>query len=321
MVVKFIIVFNLFLNLSLLSCSNHFEHEKFQIVHIVDSIGEQMLLNQPSAVWNYKIIETNDLLQLNIESDQKAAIELLKEKLKREYPDLQLHVTFLSHRVLKDYPFGLINISAGNIRKSPRHNTELITQELMGTPVKILQQENGWFLIQTPNGYMGWIDAPGISLRTEIEMKNLSNQTFGIFTKQFGLVYKSKDRSEVVSDVVLGNILKVTQNLVGFYAVELPDGRKGFIEKEGIIGLKSIFYQSQINTDDLVKLAKTFMGVSYLWGGKSSKAIDCSGFTSIIYFFSGIILQRDASQQIKYGELVDTEEGFSNLYQYSKWPL
>ncbi len=313
MFVKFIIIFNSFLNLVLLSCSNHFEQDKYEIAHIVDSIGNQLIINRHSAVWNYKIIETNGQLLLNIESDQKAGLEHLEEELKSKYPDLQLNVSVLLQHELKAYPFGLINISTGNVRKTPKHNSELITQELMGAPVKVLQQENGWFLIQTPNGYVGWIDAPGISLRSEIEMKNLSNQTFGIFTKQFGQVYKSKDRTEVVSDMVLGNILKITQNLVGFYAVELPDGRKGFIEKEGMISLKSIFNQSKIDANDLVKLAKTFMGVSYLWGGKSSKAIDCSGFTSLIYFFSGIILQRDASQQIKYGELVDTDEGFSNL--------
>ena len=33
---------------------------------------------------------------------------------------------------------------------------------------------------------------------------------------------------------------------------------------------------------ELVETAKKFNGIPYLWGGSSSKAIDCSGFSSII---------------------------------------
>jgi cell wall-associated NlpC family hydrolase len=47
------------------------------------------------------------------------------------------------------------------------------------------------------------------------------------------------------------------------------------------------------------------MGSPYLWGGASSKAMDCSGFVKLVYFMEGIILARDASQQARYGEPVD----------------
>ena len=45
-----------------------------------------------------------------------------------------------------------------------------------------------------------------------------------------------------------------------------------------------------------------------MWGGTSSKGVDCSGFVKIVYYSRGIILARDASQQARYGEPVD----FSN---------
>jgi cell wall-associated NlpC family hydrolase len=47
------------------------------------------------------------------------------------------------------------------------------------------------------------------------------------------------------------------------------------------------------------------MGFPYLWGGASSKALDCSGFVKLVYYTQGIILARDASQQARYGESID----------------
>ena len=55
------------------------------------------------------------------------------------------------------------------------------------------------------------------------------------------------------------------------------------------------------------------MGIPYLWGGTSSKGLDCSGFSKTVYYANGIILPRDASQQVFSGDLVDTENDFENL--------
>ena len=63
----------------------------------------------------------------------------------------------------------------------------------------------------------------------------------------------------------------------------------------------------------LEKYARDFLGSPYLWGGTSTKGMDCSGFTKTVYLLNGFIIPRDASQQIHAGEVVDEHLNFEGL--------
>ena len=54
-------------------------------------------------------------------------------------------------------------------------------------------------------------------------------------------------------------------------------------------------------------------GVPYLWGGNSSKANDCSGFTQTIFKSQGMQLPRDARQQALLGEKITPNETWENI--------
>ena len=59
--------------------------------------------------------------------------------------------------------------------------------------------------------------------------------------------------------------------------------------------------QYSCTEESICKVARTFLGLPYLWGGSSAKAVDCSGFVQSVYFMNGLILPRDASLQALHG--------------------
>lgn len=64
---------------------------------------------------------------------------------------------------------------------------------------------------------------------------------------------------------------------------------------------------------NIVAAAKKLLGIPYLWGGTSFKAVDCSGFTKTAYFMNGLVLPRDASQQVALGTEIDTTNNWQHL--------
>ena len=55
-----------------------------------------------------------------------------------------------------DSAYGVVHISVCNLREEGKFTSGMSTQALLGMPVKVLQY-NGWYEIQTPDDYTGWV--------------------------------------------------------------------------------------------------------------------------------------------------------------------
>lgn len=210
--------------------------------------------------------------------------------------------------------FGLICLSVGNLRSKPAHSAELATQALMGTPVRILKKQNDWYLVQTPDEYISWIDTAAIFAVTETESGVWKRSERAIVLPDFEQVLEQPSfDAAVVSDLTMGNIIEITSETGAWLGVKLPDGRTGFVQKISCEDITSYFEEHQPTPENLLAIARHLMGRPYLWGGTSAKAMDCSGFTKTVFFMNGLILARDASLQAKYGEPVSFGEKFTNV--------
>lgn len=266
------------------------------------------------ALFNIEAIRSSDSYILKGESNLPNAVDALKLKLTANKIDFIDSVQLLPSKGLKGETQAVINISVANLRSQPKHSAELATQATLGTPVKVYKKEGDWFLIQTPDQYLSWVDAGGIQLMDSLSIVEWKSSEKIIYTKTYGHTYSKSDKeSQVVSDIVAGAILETIGKASDFFEVRYPDGRTAFVATDEAQQYDQWLGHLNTTTESLVATSKKLMGVPYLWGGTSTKGVDCSGFTKTIYFLNGMVIPRDASQQVHTGKPIDSTKNFENL--------
>lgn len=239
--------------------------------------------------------------ETSLPEGKKHLISFLEEE---EIPFID-SIRVLPDSAAGDKTWALAKLSVTNMRYLPDHTSELVSQVLMGTPMKVLDFKKGWYRIQTPDNYIGWMDAGGIQCLTQSEFELWKGSNRHIYNCISGYIYDSPNKNgDVVADLVLNDILEAEGETKGFFKVVIPDGRKGYIRKKECVSFQE-WSSRQPNIKSLLSLPHKMMGTPYIWGGASVRAVDCSGFVKIAYFSQGIILARDASQQARYGEVID----------------
>ena len=208
---------------------------------------------------------------------------------------------------------GIVNLSVATLCENPDFSSEMMTQALLGMPVRVLERGD-WHRIQTPDDYVAWVHRAGVFLTTPEELNAWNEAEKVVITALSGFVYSRPDKgSQTVSDVVAGNRLKWEGEEAAYYKVSYPDGRIGYIEKS--ISIPEDAWRAGLKQDaeSILRTAYTLMGIPYIWAGTSTKGMDCSGFVRTVLFMHDIIIPRDASQQALVGERIDIAPDFENL--------
>lgn len=251
-------------------------------------------------------MQTSEPLAYTVEVSKPEAITELKALLNKENVTVQINGEFLPSRDLGDKIYGVANLSVSNNRYSPSHTAEMATQTILGTPVKILKKERGYYFVRTPDNYLSYSEIAGITAMTKAEFEAWQSADKIVYTDVYGHAFsEASEKSAPVSDLVSGNILQVMGQSNGFYKVSFPDKRLAYIPVSKAQSFAQWEKRPNPHAEEILKSARAMLGVPYLWGGTSTKGVDCSGFTKTSYFLNGVVLPRDASQQALVGEKVD----------------
>ena len=167
------------------------------------------------------------------------------------------------------------------MRGTPAPDTMLLTQALKGEGITIYDRnDEGWAWGQlTGDGYVGWV--PALALATpgaEPTHKVTALRT---------LVFPGPSiKLPPIDTLTLGARITVIRQQ-GSFAV--TDDR-GFVPSRHLSELGDF-------ERDFVAVAEQFCGTPYLWGGKTSLGIDCSGLVQIALNASGTGCPRDSDMQ------------------------
>ena len=308
---------NIFLSaiviVSLFSCQAD-KKDLTSINKLNDSIKKQYAPDKRIAIYDISISTIQNSILLKGESDQANAVKELKQKLIDTGEQIIDSIVLLPDTSVGTYKYAVVNNSVANIRSKPKHSAELGTQALLGMGLKVLKIKGSFYRVQTPDEYISWVDHGGVILMDENEYLNWKKAVKVIYTKTFGNVYQDEDEdSKILSDIVLGGQLKLLTKGLKFYKVEYPDKRIGFIKNNEAELYNNWIKNIQPSGILVEKYTRNLLGSPYLWGGTSTKGMDCSGFTKTVYLMNGLIIPRDASQQINAGKDVDPELKFDNL--------
>ena len=168
--------------------------------------------------------------------------------------------------------YGICNLSVIPIRREGSHTSEMVSQLLYNEMYEVLDEKPGWKLIRTMSDhYEGWIQ--GIQHHEIGEQEVLALQAKESYiVDQPTITYKGKSLSigTIVHEPVAGSM-----TIPGRFVPAM-----------------------------MIEFAQKLMDAPYLWGGRSIFGIDCSGFVQLCARAAGKLLPRDASEQVKEGELV-----------------
>ncbi|MET3035184.1 C40 family peptidase [Chryseobacterium sp. NRRL B-14859] len=164
---------------------------------------------------------------------------------------------------------GICIVTVAPVRAENSDKAEIVTEILFGESADIMEVNKNWTKIKMHyDGYEGWMD-----------------------TKQI---------KPVTDEMLAGR--KVTVVTEDFASVLMNDG-KTLLSMGSEVEFPVVASRRSHDVRESIALtAREFLNVPYLWGGKSFFAVDCSGFTQLVYKIHDIKLPRDTYQQAEVGE-------------------
>jgi cell wall-associated NlpC family hydrolase len=174
-----------------------------------------------------------------------------------------------------------------------------LTQLLLGEAVHVLEdrgewvraaalwQPNGHAAGAEPEGYVGWVR------RAHLGAQVLRHQGASAFVLRPRSTCRTGDGTVPLS---FGTGLWVDAVTDTEARVLLPGDRVGTVPLSDV-RLAHKPQQPMYGPDDVLDVARQFLGLRYIWGGTSSWGLDCSGLVHLVHRALGVVLPRDASDQ------------------------
>jgi cell wall-associated NlpC family hydrolase len=197
----------------------------------------------------------------------------------------------------------VVSLPALDLRPVPDHRAELGSQLLVGETVRVLPAKpcKGWWRVRnTADGYEGWVREWGLVPASSTRVARWRALARAVVTTPACTAFAGPEGGIAVSPLFLGGRVIPGRRRGGSRAVELPDGRRGWVPESALL-------LPGAPAPSLLDRVTSLLGSPYLWGGRTPAGIDCSAFSQLVLAEQGHALPRDAADQ--FGACVPVPEG------------
>lgn len=202
-----------------------------------------------------------------------------------------------SQTAANNHPANYVVIKpVANMYREPAQSSDVVSQATYAMNVSRIKSKWHWVNIRTADDYTGWVQLS--SLR---KLKGQPYATTGSVVRVSELsanIYREPNvtRHAPLLTIPWESRLEVLPDKVGegdrWLKVRLPDEQQAFVQKGDV---SADF--TPVTVDQMIAIAKKFLGVTYTWGGSSEFGFDCSGFTQMLLRQRGLIMPRNADLQ------------------------
>ena len=172
------------------------------------------------------------------------------------------------------------------LRRAPRSDAALDTEALMGETLRVFEDDDeGWSWVQLDrDGYVGWMPSHAL-------LKGVAPVAGHRVSALRTFVYPGASIKEPpIAWVSFGAPVSVARMVEA-------NGRRFAVTAEGGAIVAQHLAAIDSHESDPVAIAERFLGTPYLWGGRSSRGLDCSGLVQTVLAACGVAAPRDADLQ------------------------
>jgi cell wall-associated NlpC family hydrolase len=204
-------------------------------------------------------------------------------------------------------PDRVVIVPVADMYSAPNANSDVVSQAILGSNIVTLQKKGKWVKVETADRYSGWVQKK--LLRESRQPYADSGESVQV-TSLFANVYRETDVTAHAPLLTLPfearvEVVARPANEQRWIQVRLPDDRTGWVQQGDVTS-----QPRNLSIPESIALAKRFLGIPYLWGGRSSFGFDCSGFTQMLVRSRGITMPRDADLQAAWSgvETIDRKD-------------
>jgi cell wall-associated NlpC family hydrolase len=182
--------------------------------------------------------------------------------------------------------------AATGIRARADANSEQMDQLLFGERFEVIEEEGGWLFGQAArDGYVGFVEASALKPAGPMP----THRVTALRTYAFA---EASIKSRASGPFSINSLV----------AVEAVEGKLAKVAGAGWITAAHLEPIGSEFEDDWAGVAQRFLGAPYLWGGRESLGLDCSGLVQQALFACGRACPRDTDQQAETGVEIRAED-------------